>query len=251
MAPVAPPLPDSGHSLTAVGKEVICFGGLAEATTQRPSGTVRPQTAPLRTAQARPHATSGLVPSNQLFAYNPDNSTWRPLAPQADGDARGPEARSSHAACMLSATSMLVLGGTGSRHEKLRDCWRLDLADSESKTSEVLELTLDAVTPEQAAALASVAQAAAAAPPEDGGDPVAPPKPKPVFDQSRVAACLAGAIGGGLPSGIFPHHPNELRGVSPAARRAEDDREDLRARSGRVGWVRRGGGEFGGRVGRG
>ena len=38
------------------------------------------------------------------------------------------------------------------RHEKLRDCWRLDLTERTEEKSVRLELTLDAVTAEVAAA---------------------------------------------------------------------------------------------------
>ena len=199
-------LPSGAHTLVACGQDVIAFGGLTDPssavsdTSVRTAGSIRPKTAPIQ----RPMTAGGLRATAALHAFSSESGQWRTLTPVAPGG-KGPTPRSGHAACTLSTTSMLVLGGAGARHEKLADCWRLDLADQKKKESAYLELTLDVITAAEAAAAAAAAAEAAAtgeaaADINDGG--AAPPPPKEVLQLEKLVASLSGAVGG-LPAECF------------------------------------------------
>ena len=96
---------------------------------------------------------------------------------------------------------MLVLGGTGSRHEKLSDVWRLDLADQKKKHSAHLVLTLDAITHEAAAEATAAAEAATGDAAEEGS-PLSSPRKREVLQHEKLVASLSGACGG-LPAECF------------------------------------------------
>ena len=192
-------LPSSGHTLVACDADtIIAFGGVSDkAAAVEPSrGSIRPKTAPV----SRPHTAGGLRPTAALHRFSRTSGQWRQI--QAVGPAgQGPPPRTGHAACQVSATSMLVLGGTGSRHEKLSDVWRLDLADQKKKHSAHLVLTLDAITHEAAAEVTAAAEAATGDAAEEGS-PLSSPRKREVLQHEKLVASLSGACGG-LPAECF------------------------------------------------
>ena len=121
--PAATPdsLPASGFTLTAVGHDIVAFGGLANTSA-----------GPRPTAAAHTYA----------------GGRWRPLVPETE---QVPAARSGHTSCVLNTTSMIVFGGRGSGHEKFADVWQLRLSTTAAKQSVWLELELDAWSAERAA----------------------------------------------------------------------------------------------------
>ncbi len=102
----------------------------------------------------------GVRASAELHAFSPADGEWRPLV--AEGGLT-PPARSGHASVALGPKSLLVLGGSGASHAKLGDVWQLDRVAQEMRTTEWLELTLDAWTAERAEREAAAAKAAAEA----------------------------------------------------------------------------------------
>ena len=227
-------LPGSGHCIAAVGaSDILCFGGLADgAAATPPQQGARPRTAApaaQRTLPPRPMTAGGGVrPSSALYSFDASTAEWKPLA--AEGGVQ-PPARSGHACVALDAKSLLVLGGASAAHKKLGDAWVLERTKTEAKTSEWLELTLDAWTAERAEREAAAAKAAAAAAADvdaaaaaaaaaaeaaskggKGGKGAPPPAAgaaageavvqKPVLSFASVAKALGSALGG-LPAACF------------------------------------------------
>ena len=194
-------------SFCQIGADVVAYGGPSPSTSR-----ARPQTAPVRPRKP-------LVAAAPLHAFSPSTATWRELRAEA-GEAPAP--RSDHACCALNDASMLVLGGTGPRHEKLADAWRLRLRRTEVRREMRMELRLDAWSPARvarelaalraaaaeagaaagaAAAAKGGAKAAAPAKGKDGGGGGAPTRLKDALVTERVRRALSAALS--LPAECF------------------------------------------------